>query len=249
VEGLTEFLPISSTFHLIFASKFLGLPDTDAQKLFEVVIQAGAILPVILLFGKEWLSDRKSLLKVAASFVPTAIVGFALHKVIKDVFFSTPLLMLGMFIGVGVIFLLLELAISQQKLKLDREANSITWLEAVVVGLAQALAVIPGVSRAGGVMVAMMLFGFKRDQAAKYSFSLGLPTILAAAAFDLLKMHKVVSSQAGSLIPLLMVGSVVAFVSSYIVIRWFINFLRKRSLVGFGVYRLVVGAGLLLSGR
>jgi undecaprenyl-diphosphatase len=249
VEGLTEFLPISSTFHLIFASKFLGLADTDAQKVFEVVIQGGAILPVVFLYGREWLKNKQSLLKIGVSFLPTAIVGVLLHKVIKELFFTNSLLMIGMFILVGLGFLAVEWAIHQNKLQLSRALETLSWKEAVLIGFAQSLAVIPGVSRAGAVMVIMMLLGFKRDQAAKYSFSLAVPTILAAAGFDLLKMHSVVLAQASTLVPSLMIGSIVAFITSFAVITWFIGFLRQRTLNTFGVYRVVAGSVLLLLAR
>jgi undecaprenyl-diphosphatase len=247
IEGVTEFLPISSTFHLLFATKVLGLPESEFSKFFDVFIQAGAILPVIFLFGKEWFKDRVQLQKVAVSFIPTAIIGLVLHKVIKNVFFESPLLMLGVFIAVGLGFFLIEWLVQKKKLQLTRTIADLTYTQAVVIGIAQACAVVPGVSRAGAVILGMMLLGIKRDEAAKYSFTLAVPTILAAAALDVIKTNPAVVMDSANLVTLA-VGFVVAFLSSLVIIKWFINYLRQHSLNIFGIYRVIVGAGLLLLG-
>ena len=245
IEGLTEFLPISSTFHLLFASRLLGIATTEFNKFFDVFIQAGAILAVLVVFGKEWLADRQLWIKLAASFLPTAVVGLVLHKVIKDVFFESPMLMIAVFIGVGVLFLALEWMIKAGKIKLEKSILDITLAQAVLIGLAQAAAVLPGVSRAGAVMVFMMLLGVKRDEAAKYSFSLAVPTILAAAALDAIKLKDTNVVLGSSEYMVLVVGTVTAFFSAFIVIKWFIQFLRGHSLSSFGWYRILAGALLL----
>jgi undecaprenyl-diphosphatase len=247
VEGLTEFLPISSTFHLLFTTKILGLPETEFSKFFNVFIQAGAILPVIFLFGNEWFKDRSQLQKVAVSFIPTALIGLLLHKVIKDVFFESSLLMIGMFIVMAGVFFAIEWLVQKKKLKLHRSIADLTYLQAAMIGIAQAVAVIPGVSRAGAVIVAMMLLGMRRDQAAKYSFTLAVPTILAAAALDVVKTNPAIVTDSGNLI-VLAVGFGAAFVSSFVIIKWFISYLRQNSLHVFGVYRIIVGGVFLLLG-
>ncbi len=246
VEGTTEFLPISSTFHLLFATKVLGLVETDFMKFYTVFIQSAAILSVAVLFFKEWLRDFKLLKNVIISFVPTAVVGLVLHKVIKDVFFSSSNLMIGAFAVTGIAFILLEILIRQGKIKLEKSHDALTVPQALLIGVCQAMAVLPGVSRAGAVMVAMMLLGYKREDAAKYSFTLAIPTILAAAALDLLKSREAVLSASTNDFVMLGVGCVGAFISALIITKWFIQFLRSHSLIPFGIYRLLLSVILLI---
>lgn len=243
VEGVTEFLPVSSTFHLIFAAKILGIQQTNFVKLFEVVIQSGAIFSVVLLYIKTILEDHELVKKTIVAFIPTAIVGFVLQKVIQDVFFESVPLMLSAFIIVGIIFIVYEFLLATKKTSLARSLTSFTYLEALFVGAMQACAVVPGVSRAGAVILAMMFLKFKRSEAARFSFLLAVPTILAAGGLDIIKMrHDLFSSPSN--IPLLLVGMVVSFISAYIVVKWFIKYLQTHSLAIFGWYRIIVG-GLL----
>jgi undecaprenyl-diphosphatase len=235
VEGATEFLPISSTFHLIWTAKLLQIPANDFVKLFEVAIQGGAILAVLFLYG------RKISTKVMVSFVPTAVVGLVLYKIIKDVFFENMFLQLGMFAGVGLLFLLFE----KMPIRQNKKVVDLTYVQALVIGLIQALAVIPGVSRAGAVMLGMTGMGISREESAKYSFLLAVPTILAASAYDLWKMRSLLSGQIQN-IELLVTGSVVAFFSALIVIKWLIHFLQKNTLEGFGWYRLMLATLMFL---
>jgi len=246
VEGITEFLPISSTYHLIIASSILGLNQTDFVKLFEVFIQSGAILSVLLLYIKDVVKDKRLFILVGASFIPTAIVGLLLHKVIKNVFFETPLLMATVFIIAGIIFIVIEWLIKKEKIKLKLEIGDLTLKSAILIGLFQALAVVPGVSRAGAVIVTMMVMRYRRDDSAKYSFLLSIPTIFAASALDAFQMRGVMFANMNSF-GLLLVGFVTAFISSYFVVKWFIRYLQTNTLTIFGIYRLVVGGTVLLS--
>lgn len=243
VEGITEFLPVSSTFHLIFAAKILGLQQTNFEKLFEVVIQSGAILSVLLLYIKTVLEDHELVKKVLVAFIPTAIVGFVLQKIIQDVFFESTPLMLSAFIVVGIIFIVYEFLLANKKVSLSRSLSSFTYIEALIVGGMQAFAVVPGVSRAGAVILAMMFLKFKRSEAARFSFLLAVPTILAAGGLDIIKMRHDLFASAQN-IPLLLVGTVVSFVCAYFVVKWLIHYLQTHSLAGFGWYRIV--AGILL---
>jgi len=245
VEGLTEFLPVSSTFHLLIVTKLIGIAQSDFSKFFDVFIQSGAILAIVVLFAKEWFSQIEMLKKVAISFIPTAIIGFLLHKVIKGVFFESFGPMIIVFTLIGVVFLVLEAWLKKNPEKLAKTVDSISWKEAVVIGLAQAVAVFPGVSRAGAVMIAMLLMGYRRDEAAKYSFTLAVPTLLAASALDLIKMKGSLSSF-GPNVTVLAVGTVTAFVTALVVVRWFIQFLRKRNFEVFGWYRIIAGPILFL---
>lgn len=237
VEGITEFLPVSSTFHLIVTSRILGLPPTDFQKMFEVVIQAGAILAVLVLYGRELGHDRALLKKVLVSFIPTAVIGWLLYKIIKEVFFEAVFLQLIVFALVGILFIIFERG--QGRKPLGKVIATMTYQEAIWVGVAQSLAVIPGVSRAGAVLLALLAMGVSRDQAAKYSFLLALPTILAASALDLFTLRQVVVAEPQA-IGLLVVGLVVAFGSALIVMKWLIGYLQRHTLTAFGWYRLVV---------
>jgi len=240
VEGLTEFLPISSTFHLIVSSKILGLPSTDFLKLFEVVIQSGAIFALVFIYTKTLLSDKKLFLNVIYSFIPTAIVGFGLHKIIKNIFFESNWLMLSVFIGIGILFIVIE----KYALNLVKTCESLTPKQAILIGLAQACSVVPGVSRAGSVIVAMMFMGYKRDEAAKYTFLLSLPTIFAASALDLYQGRAILSNLTDGWI-LLGVGVVVALISAYLVVKWFTSYLSTHTLEIFGWYRLALAAILV----
>lgn len=246
VEGITEFLPVSSTFHLLFTSLIMGLYGPDFIKLFEVFIQSGAILAVILIYLKEIRQDIALMKKVFVSFVPTAVIGFLLFKVIKNFFFENYFLMVLVFFLVGVLFLGLELLVKKRLLKLSRSSDKMTYQESFIVGLVQALAVIPGVSRAGAVIVSMMGFGYTREDSVKYSFLLSVPTIVAASAYDLYKSRHVLTGNTSN-VWLLAIGFVVSFLVAYMVIKWFIGFVKKNTLELFGYYRILLVIILLVT--
>lgn len=245
VEGITEFLPISSTFHLIYTSKLIGVRQDDFAKLFEVFIQSGAILSVLILYINELWKDRMLVTKILISFVPTAIIGFLMHQIIKDVFFESNLIMLSAFFMMAIWFFVIEYLIWGNKIRIEKKINGLSKKQAFFVGVAQALAVIPGVSRAGSVIVIMMVLGYRRDEAAKYSFMLSIPTIFAASFYDLYKMREVAMASTAN-IGILLVGFITAFISSYIIVKWFIAYLAKNSLLPFAWYRLVAGIIILL---
>lgn len=234
IEGLTEFLPISSTAHMIIGSRIMGLSQTEFVKFFEVFIQIGAIFAVVFLFGKKFF-DWKLIKQLLASFIPTAIIGFGLYKIIKTIFFESNILISVSLILIGLVFIIVE----RKKLKLNKSIASMTLRQAIFIGLAQSLAVVPGVSRAGIVILAMMLLGFKREESAQYSFMLALPTIASASLFDLYKMKGI--HLTGNQIELIGVGLVASFVVAYVSMKWFISYLQKQKLTNFGFYRIAVG--------
>lgn len=238
IEGITEFLPVSSTAHLIITSRLLKIPSTEFIKFFEVFIQSGAILAVLLLYYSYVIKNKEVIKKIIISFVPTAIIGFLLFKIIKTIFFESYYLIIGSLFFVGLLFILIEVLISKKKIVLSKKINQLSNLTSIIIGTAQALAVIPGVSRAGIVIVIMMLLGYKRDQAALYSFLLAVPTILAASAFDLLKTDLSIISNPDNL-AFLSIGFITSFITAYISIKWLISFLQKKSLVIFGLYRVL----------
>ena len=240
VEGLTEFLPISSTFHLIVSARILNLISSDFLKLFEVVIQSGAIVALLFLYTKTLLTDKKLLLNVLYSFIPTAVIGFLLHNIIKTIFFESNWLMLLAFVGMGLVFLIIE----KNPPVLTKNCAQLTGKQAVLIGLAQACSVIPGVSRAGSVIVAMMLLGYRRNEAAKYTFLLSLPTIIAASTLDIFQGRELLMTMSDGWL-LLGIGFVTALAVAYFVVKWLTTYLSTHTLEIFGWYRLAL-AGLLI---
>lgn len=226
-------------------TRLLGIPLDDFTKLLVVIIQAPAILAVLWLFRAD-LSLKSTLWwRVAAAFVPTAIVGFVLNETISEVFFESTQSMYIIFGVVGLLFFVMEWLVASGRLKLEKELSDVTWTIAVLAGLAQSAAVFPGVSRAGAVMVGMMLMGFKRADAAKFSFCLAVPTILAAALLDVVKLRDAALPSGTEWIWALVVASIVSGLSAWVVMRWFITFLQRNTLTVFGGYRVVASAALL----
>lgn len=246
IEGVTEFLPISSTFHLLFAAQFMRLEPSAFLSFFTVFIQAGSILAVLALYGKTLLTNRQLTINVLLSFIPTAIIGFLLYDIIKQTFFVNDALMLTHFIVFGLLFIGYEWYIDHKAVPLRNTEQTLSRRQSILVGVAQALAVIPGVSRSGIVILSMMALGQNRQSAAKYSFLLAIPTIISTAAFDLVRTQASFhfSSQEWSAA---LVGFVVAFLVSLIVLRWLIQFLQHHSLAVFGYYRILIGLVLIIS--
>lgn len=245
VEGLTEFLPISSTAHLIVAGKILHIPHDNFQKLFEIFIQSGAILSVIFLYPQVLIKNKKILINIFVAFLPAAFFGFVFYKLIKNIFFeSLTLITYSLFFG-GLIFILIEILITRKIIILTKKNKQMTFKEAILIGFFQSLAIIPGVSRAGAVMIGMMLMRFKRDEAAVFSFLLAVPTIFSASLFDLYKNKEIIFMNKNHLLTLFL-GSFFSFIFAIVAIKFFINFLRKRNLVIFGVYRIVLAIIIML---
>lgn len=235
VEGLTEFLPVSSTGHLILASHLLGLAQTDFLKSFEIAIQLGSILAVLVFFWRSFL-DIEILKRLVVAFIPTGIIGFLLYSLIKDVLIGNPYIVVSaLFIG-GVLIILIE---KIQKVPLTKEADvaSLSYRNAFLVGLAQALAVIPGVSRSGATVMGGLLLGLSRTTILSFSFLLAVPTMVMATAYDLYKTPEVFLSLNLSL---LAVGFVTAFLVALLTIRLALAFVRSHSFTLFGVYRIVL---------
>ncbi|HKC14490.1 MAG TPA: undecaprenyl-diphosphatase UppP [Patescibacteria group bacterium] len=241
IEGVAEFLPISSTGHLIIVSKLLAIPQTDFVKSFEIAIQSGAILAVVILYWKQILSDRKIFKNIAYAFVPTAVVGFVLYKFIKGFLIGNLQITLLMLVlgGVAIIFLEKYFKKSEQKLSIQ----DLTIKQSAFIGLVQSIAVVPGVSRAAATILGGMGIGLRREEATRFSFMLAIPTMFAATGYDLLKSA---SSFNSSQIQVLAFGFLVSFVFAFLAVRWFIAYVRSRTLIPFGIYRIVAGIVLYL---
>lgn len=238
IQGITEFLPISSTAHLILAGKLMGIPDSEFLQTFDVAIQAGSALAVLLMFWKRILGSKAILTKVIIAFIPACVLGLALHEFIKSVLFnSTEIILIALSLG-GLALILLE---QKQKKPDSGSLESITNMQALSVGFFQCLALIPGVSRSAASIGGGLLLGLSRTVATEFSFMLAVPTLLAASALDLYKSGP---SLLGPNLLTFGVGFVTAFITSILVIRWLLGYVRKNSFTMFGVYRIVI-AGLL----
>jgi undecaprenyl-diphosphatase len=239
VEGVTEFLPISSTAHLIISSKLLNIPVSEFQKFFEVFIQSGAILAIVFMYWEVILKNRNLVINIILSFIPTAVVGLLLHKVIKEVFFESFTLIAASLFIIGLFFIIFEFLLKKKFFKTDKKIIQMTIIQALLIGIGQSLAVIPGVSRAGAVILTMMIMGFNREESALYSFVLAVPTLFAASAFDFIKTDpRLIFSGSNPLF--LLIGLVTAFFSALLAVKWFVKFLQKNSLSYFGIYRIIL---------
>lgn len=240
IEGITEFLPISSTGHLIVGSELMGLPQTKANAAFEVIIQLSAILAVIANYKDKFHPRHLQLwIKIFIAFLPIAIIGFFFSHQIKALF-SVKVVAI-MFIVGGVVFLVLEYFQKNRMIK-TKDVDDISFKQAALIGLAQVFAVIPGTSRAGSTIVGALIVGLSRKASAEFSFLLALPVLTAASAYDFLKHYKEFSTDD---FVLLAVGFVVSFIVAYFTMKLFIHFLEKFTFVSFGIYRIIFGVTLL----
>src|SRR5438105_8946498 len=240
VEGLTEFLPISSTGHLVLASDLLGATD-ERWKVFNIVIQTGAMLAVLWEYRARFFRVDYALYRnLIVAFIPAAVLGLAFSKYIKAHLFHAVPVALAFIIG-GVIILIVERAALRARVD---TTQAMTWLDALKVGIAQCFALIPGTSRSGATIIGGMLFGLSRRAATEFSFFLAVPTLLAAGAYDLWKNRALFAPRD---LPMFALGLLVAFVCAFIVIRWLIRYVASHDFRPFAWYRIVFGALVLLT--
>jgi undecaprenyl-diphosphatase len=234
VEGITEFLPVSSTAHLLLTQKLLGMPFSANLASFDIAIQMGAILAVLLTAGKRLLIERRMIGLTLAAFVPTAILGALLHGSVTSILFqSTGTMLTALAIG-GVIMILVE-----QRRRTSPTA-ALTYTMAIVIGIIQSIAMVPGVSRSGATIIGSMLLGLSRRDAVEFSFLVAIPTMLAATSLDLMKNPTVLTDS-----PLtLSVGFLAAFVTAFLSIKWLRRFIESHTFTGFGIYRIIIALGL-----
>jgi undecaprenyl-diphosphatase len=241
IEGFTEFLPISSTGHMIVASKFLGIDQTSVTKAYEVIIQFAAILAVVLNYKEKFTLKKIELWKkVFLAFIPIGAVGFIFSHQIKELF-SIEIVAIMFIIG-GIIFLIVEkFFIKEEKIVL-RDIENISLKQAMIIGFAQIFALIPGTSRAGSTIIGALLVGLDRKASAEFSFLLAFPVMSAVTAYDLLKHYKDFSD---TNLLTLGVGFVISFFVAYLTIKLFLKFLNNFTFVFFGIYRIIFGVLLL----
>lgn len=242
VEGLTEFLPISSTGHLILVGRWFQMPSTEFWKSFNIAIQLGAILAVVIMYWKRFLNIRDVFLKVVVAFLPTAFLGLIFYKIVKTFLLGNYLVvLLALLIG-GILILLFEKYYQEEKAKID-SVEKISWKQAVVIGLCQSLSMIPGVSRSAATILGGLSLKIKRQTIVEFSFLLAAPTMLAATGLDLLKTG--FSFSYGEWL-ILLLGMFSAFVSALVVIKWFLRFVQTHDFKIFGWYRIILSLILLL---
>lgn len=235
VEGITEFLPISSTGHLILASKLLNIPSTDFQKSFNIIIQLGAILSVVILYWKT-LWNFETIKKLIVAFIPTGIIGLAFYKIIKTYFLGNEYIVVFALLIGGVLLIIFELLHTEKEGGVEGIA-AISYKQAALVGVFQSVAIIPGVSRSAATIIGGLFLGLKRKTIVEFSFLLAVPTMCAATGLDILKNASSFSAnQAG----FLAVGFVVSFVVAMLSIKFLLAFVKTHNFIPFGIYRILL---------
>ncbi len=240
IEGITEFLPISSTGHMIIASTFMGIADKPFVKTFTVAIQFGAILSVLVIYFKKFLQSLDLYLKVSAAFIPSAIIGFLLDDFIDTLLGDIRVVAIALLVG-GVILLYIDQWLNGTN---DNEL-SISYPSAIQIGLFQCIAMIPGVSRSAATIIGGMTQNLTRKAAAEFSFFLAVPTMFGAT---LLKIKKAIANQEFTQndLPILLLGNLIAFIVAYLAIKSFIQYVSTHSFKVFGYYRIILGTILLV---
>jgi undecaprenyl-diphosphatase len=244
VEGLTEFLPISSTGHMIIAEKLLSITETDFIKVFTVAIQLGAILAVVALYWKKFFNFKhwQFYVKLAAAVVPALILGFLFSKKIDALLESSLTVAVTVLVG-GIVLLFIDKLFTDPTI--DSE-EKVTVPNAIAIGFWQCIAMIPGVSRSAASIIGGMQQKLTRSEATEFSFFLAVPTMLAATGYKLLKYYKESGGFSHAEIKQLAIGNVVAFVVALLAIKFFIGFVKKYGFKVWGIYRVIVGVILLV---
>ncbi|NIC41117.1 undecaprenyl-diphosphate phosphatase [Aquabacterium sp. A08] len=252
VEGLTEFIPVSSTGHLILTAALLDMPG-EKTKVFEVVIQTGAILAIVSLYLQRLLSTvvglprdataQRFTANVLIGFFPAALAGVLFIDVIKGVLFNPLVVALGFILG-GFVMLWVEARQARQPSQRIDTVDAVGWRDALAVGLVQCLALVPGVSRSGATIIGAMAFGFSRRAATEFSFYLAIPMLFGAAAYDLYKQRELLSWADA---PMFAVGLGVSWAAAWVCVRWLMRFVVSHTFVGFAWYRIAFGGLILLT--
>jgi len=236
VEGVTEFLPISSTGHLILVSKLLGIQPTDFTKTFEIVIQLGAILAIVVLYFKKFLSSFNLIKKLIVAFIPTAIVGLTLYPLIKGVLLGSSAITLNALFWGGIAIIGVEWFLKKNK-EPNSKAKELSYKQALIIGTFQSFSIVPGVSRAAATIIGGLLTGLNREKATEFSFLLAVPTMFAATALDLYKSRDILTR--GDF-PTLLIGTLLSFLFAILAVKFLISYIKKHNFTAFGFYRIVL---------
>ena len=240
IEGLTEYLPVSSTGHMIIGSSMMGIASDKFVKMFTIAIQFGAILSVVVLYWKRFFQSIDFYLKLFVAFLPAAVIGFLLNDYIDALLENVIVVAFSLMIG-GVVLLFVDKWFKYQ----ENDPDEMTYGKALAVGFFQVIAMVPGVSRSAATIIGGLTQNLTRTAAAEFSFFLAVPTMFAATAYKMLKFQKEVGFTLEN-IPVLLVGNVIAFVVAMVAIKSFITFLTKHGFEMFGWYRIALGAIILI---
>jgi undecaprenyl-diphosphatase len=242
VEGITEFLPISSTGHLILVSRLLNISQTDFVKSFEIFIQLGAILAVVVLYFQKIWNNKKSWGKIITAFIPTGILGLIFYNFVKNNLLGNPyVVVISLFLG-GIAILILEKIIAKRDASIH-QIEDITYPKTIAIGTTQSLAMIPGVSRSLSTIFGGLLMGLNRSTATEFSFFLAIPTMFSATALDLIKSSYQFTTEQ---FLLLAVGFIFSFIFALLSVRFLINFVKKHSFRPFAYYRIILAIVFLV---
>lgn len=243
VEGVTEFLPVSSTGHLILTGKFLGIPATSFLTSFEISIQLGAIAAVTALFGKKLLADFRIARKLAVAFLPTAVLGFLLYPFIKGTLLQSVSTVLWALALGGAALIAFEWGRRWDDAEV-RSVGDISYRQSFLIGLAQSVAMIPGVSRSAATIMGGMLLGIDRRTIVEFSFLLAIPTMAAATGYDLLQNASLFTAQNWNM---LAVGFATSALAAFAAVRFFLEFIERHTFIPFGIYRILLAFILWLA--
>jgi undecaprenyl-diphosphatase len=242
IEGITEYLPVSSTGHMILASTWMGLEKQEFVKNFEVIIQFGAILSVVVLFWRRFLVSKKMISNLLFAFLPTATIGFILRNHIDELLGSPYVVAWSLAIG-GLALIASDKIFPPAKL--GGTAEALTTKQCVILGVIQSIAMIPGVSRSAATLLGGMGLGLSRKEAAEFSFLLAVPTLGAATCYKTFKMWQHADVMPDNAALLILLASVISFIVAIFAIRFFISLLQRFGLSAYGYYRIALG-GLIL---
>ncbi len=247
IEGITEYLPVSSTGHMIIASSFMHIASDDFTKLFTIVIQLGAILAVVVLYWKRFFQSMDFYFKLLVAFIPAVILGLLLNDFIDELLESPVVVAISLIIGGFILLKVDDWFKSNETTDNDNQTNvEISYATALKIGFYQCLAMIPGTSRSGASIVGGMTQKLSRKVAAEFSFFLAVPTMFGATAYKIYKYYKAGFELSSSQINYLIIGNIIAFIVALIAIKSFIDYLSKKGFKVFGYYRIILGIVLLI---
>jgi len=241
VEGLTEFLPVSSTGHMILTSSLMGIHEDEFVKTFEIGIQLGAILAIVIMYIKRFLQGLQIYFKLAAAFIPTAVIGLLAYDFIKAVLFNPVVVSVSLIVG-GIILILIDKRVVEKEQKVD-DVLELPYKNAIFIGLIQCLSMIPGTSRAAATIIGGVFNKLNKTQATEFSFLLAVPTMIAATGYDLFRTPIDFNQQQ---LLLLIIGLVVAFITAWFAVKIFLKIVMNYGFKHFGYYRIVVGLVFLI---
>lgn len=243
VEGITEFIPISSTGHMIIAEKLLKIQEDEFTKMFTIAIQLGAILAVVVLYWKKFFDFKnvRFYLKLIIGVVPAIILGLIFSDKIDELLESTVTVAVSLLLG-GIVLIFIDKYFIRPRIQSEKQ---VSYLNSFAIGVWQCLAMIPGVSRSAASIIGGMQQKLTRSAAAEFSFFLAVPTMVAATGYKLFKHYREQGGFSGEEIKLLLIGNIVAFVVALLAIKFFIEFLKKHGFRIWGIYRIAIGLVLL----